>query len=324
MGMKAIRITETGGPQVMRLEELSAPEPQAGQLLVRVEAAGVNYIDTYQRSGQYKVPLPYTMGLEGAGVVEAAGSGVTGIEKGARVAWTNVPGSYATHALVPADKAVPLPPGLTSQQGAAAMLQGMTAHYLAHSTFPLRKGDACLVHAGAGGVGLLLTQMARRIGARVFTTVSTDEKAHLSKEAGAEQAIRYTSEDFRDGVRRLTSGAGVRVVYDSVGRDTFEKSLDCLAPRGMLVLFGQSSGAVPPFDAQVLATKGSLFFTRPTLAHYILTREELLSRAGDVFKWIADGTLKVRIGATFPLAEASRAHEELQGRRTTGKVLLLP
>jgi len=322
--MNAIRITETGGPQVMRLEELPRAEPQAGQLLVRVEAAGVNYIDTYQRSGQYKVPLPYTMGLEGAGVVEAAGPGVTGIEKGARVAWTNVPGSYATHALVPADKAVPLPPGITAQQGAAAMLQGMTAHYLAHSTFPLRKGDACLVHAGAGGVGLLLTQMARRIGARVFTTVSTDEKARLSKEAGADEVVLYTKEDFKDAVRRSTDGKGVRVVYDSVGRDTFEKSLDCLAPRGMLVLFGQSSGAVPPFDAQVLSAKGSLFMTRPTLAHYTATRDELLSRAKDVFAWIADGSLKIRIGATFPLAEAAKAHEELQGRRTTGKVLLLP
>jgi NADPH2:quinone reductase len=322
--MKAIRITETGGPEVMRLEDLPTSEPQAGQLLVRVEAAGVNYIDTYQRSGQYKVPLPYTMGLEGAGVVEALGPGATGIDTGARVAWTNVPGSYATHALVPAGQAVPLPTGITSEQGAAAMLQGMTAHYLAHSTFPLRRGDACLVHAGAGGVGLLLTQMARRIGARAFTTVSTEEKAKISKEAGADEVIRYTTEDFREAVRRLTSGKGVRVVYDSVGRDTFEKSLDCLAPRGMLVLFGQSSGAVPPFDAQVLAAKGSLFLTRPTLAHYTVTREELLARARDVFAWIADGSLKIRIGATVPLAEAARAHQELEARRTTGKVLLLP
>lgn len=322
--MKAIRIHETGGPEVMRLEDVATPEPQAGQLMVRVEAAGVNYIDTYQRSGQYKVPLPYTMGLEGAGVVEALGPGVAGIDTGARVAWTNVPGSYATHALVPADKAVPLPTGITSEQGAAAMLQGMTAHYLAHSTFPLRRGDACLIHAGAGGVGLLLTQMARRIGARAFTTVSTEEKARLSKDAGADEVIRYTTEDFRDAVKRLTSGAGVRVVYDSVGRDTFEKSLDCLAPRGMLVLFGQSSGAVPPFDAQALAAKGSLFLTRPTLGHYVATRDELLSRARDVFEWIADGSLKIRVGATFPLAEAAKAHAELQGRRTTGKVLLLP
>jgi len=323
--MKAIRITEHGGPEVMRLEELPTPQPPAGQILVRVEAAGVNYIDTYQRSGQYKVPLPYTMGLEGAGVVvEEAGAGVSGFSKGARVAWTNVPGCYATHALVPADKAVSLPDGITSQQGAAAMLQGMTAHYLAHSTFPLRRGDACVVHAGAGGVGLLLTQMAKRAGARVFTTVSTDEKAQLSREAGADEVIRYTQEDFEQAVRRLTGGGGVRVVYDSVGRDTFEKSLGCLAPRGMLVLFGQSSGAVPPFDAQVLSAKGSLFLTRPTLAHYMATRDELLSRAKDVFAWIADGSLKLRIGATFPLAEAARAHQELQARRTTGKVLLLP
>ena len=322
--MKAIRITEHGGPEVMKIEDLPTPAPQAGQVLVRVEAAGVNYIDTYQRSGHYKVPLPYTMGLEGAGVVEATGEGVTGIGKGARVAWTNVPGAYATHALVPADKVVPLPAAITSQQGAAAMLQGMTAHYLAHATFPLRRGDACVVHAGAGGVGLLLTQMAKRAGARVFTTVSTEEKAQLSKDAGADEVIRYTQEDFKDAVRRLTDGKGVRVVYDSVGRDTFEKSLDCLAPRGLLALFGQSSGAVPPFDPQVLAAKGSLFFTRPTLGHYIATREELLTRANDVFAWIADGSLKVRIGATFPLAEAARAHTELQARRTTGKVLLLP
>jgi NADPH:quinone reductase len=322
--MKAIRITEHGGPEVMRLEELPTPAPQAGQVLVRVEAAGVNFIDTYQRSGQYKVPLPYTMGVEGAGVVDAVGDGVSGVAPGARVAWTNVPGAYATHAVVPADKVVPLPAGITSQQGAAAMLQGMTAHYLAHSTFPLREGDTCLVHAGAGGVGLLLTQMAKRAGARVFTTVSTDEKARLSKEAGADEVIRYTEEDFRDAVRRMTDGNGVRVVYDSVGKDTFEKSLDSLSPRGLLVLYGQSSGAVPSFDAQVLSAKGSLFLTRPTLAHYTATRDALLARANDVFAWIADGSLKLRVGATFPLAEAAHAHAELQGRRTTGKVLLLP
>jgi len=322
--MKAIRITAPGGPESMRLEDVETPAPQPGQVLVRVEAAGVNYIDTYHRSGQYTVPLPYTLGLEGAGVVEAVGTGVTGVAKGARVAWTNVPGSYATHALVPADRVVALPAGLTSQQGAAAMLQGMTAHYLAHATFPLRRGDACLVHAGAGGVGLLLTQMAKRQGARVFTTVSTDEKAALSKEAGADEVIRYTREDFKDAVRRLTDGKGARVVYDSVGKDTFEKSLDSLAARGLLVLFGQSSGAVGPFDAQVLAAKGSLFLTRPTLAHYIATRDELMARAGEVLGWIADGTLKLRIGATFPLAEAARAHTELEGRRTTGKVLLIP
>ena len=322
--MKAIRITAPGGPESMRLEELETPAPQAGEVLVRVEAAGVNYIDTYQRSGQYKVPLPLTLGLEGAGVVEALGPGVTGVAKGARVAWTNVPGAYATYAVVPADRLVPLPDGITSQQGAAAMLQGMTAHYLAHSTFPLRKGDTCLVHAGAGGVGLLLTQMAKRVGARVFTTVSTDEKAALSREAGADAVIRYTQEDFKDAVRRLTDGKGARVVYDSVGKDTFEKSLDCLAPRGLLVLFGQSSGAVGPFDAQVLSAKGSLFLTRPTLGHYIATREDLLARAADVLGWIGDGKLKVRIGATFPLADAARAHTELQGRRTTGKVLLVP
>jgi NADPH2:quinone reductase len=322
--MKAIRISEHGDPEVMRLEELPTPAPGAGQVLVRVEAAGVNYIDTYQRSGQYKVPLPYVMGLEGAGVVEAVGDGVGGVDKGARVAWTNVPGAYATHAVVPADKVVPLPAAVTSQHGAAVMLQGMTAHYLARAVYPLKRGDTCLVHAGAGGVGLLLTQMAKRAGARVFTTVSTDEKARLSKDAGADEVIRYTQEDFKDAVRRLTDGQGVRVVYDSVGRDTFEKSLDCLAPRGMLALFGQSSGAVAPFDAQVLSAKGSLFLTRPTLAHYTATREELLARANEVFAWLADGSLKVRTGATLPLADAAKAHAELQARRTTGKVLLIP
>lgn len=322
--MKAIRIHEYGGPEAMRLEDLPTPEAGAGQVLVRVEAAGVNYIDTYQRSGQYKVPLPYVVGLEGAGVVEVVGPGVSSIASGSRVAWTNVPGSYATHVAVPTDKAVPVPAGINPRQAAAVMLQGMTAHYLARSTWPLKPGDTCLVHAGAGGVGLLLTQMARAAGARVFTTVSTDEKAALSRQAGADEVILYTREDFAEAVRRLTGGHGLQVVYDSVGRDTFEKSLACLAPRGMLVLFGQSSGAVPPLDPQVLSARGSLFLTRPTLGHYTLTREELLGRAGDCFTWMKAGTLHVRIGAEFPLAEAARAHEELQARRTTGKVLLLP
>jgi NADPH:quinone reductase len=322
--MKVIRIHEYGGPEVMGLEELPTPGPGPGQILVRVAAAGVNYIDTYQRSGQYKVSLPYAMGLEGAGEVEQIGAGVSGWEAGQRVAWTNVPASYATHALVPADKAVPVPPGLDPRLAAAVMLQGMTAHYLAHTTWPLKPGDTCLVHAGAGGVGLLLTQMAKRAGARVLTTVSTEEKARLSREAGADEVILYTREDFGEAVRRLTGGQGVQVVYDSVGRDTFDKGLGCLVPRGLMVLYGQSSGAVAPFDPQVLSARGSLFLTRPTLGHYTLTREELLKRAGECFARMASGALKVRIGAEFALAEAARAHEELQGRRTTGKVLLIP
>jgi NADPH2:quinone reductase len=322
--MKAIRIHEHGAPGVMRLEELPTPSAGPGQLLVRVEAAGVNYIDTYQRSGQYAVPLPYTVGLEGAGLVEEVGPGVAGFQSAQRVAWTNVPGAYASHALVPAEKAVPLPSGTDARLAAAVMLQGMTAHYLAHATYRLKAGDTCLVHAGAGGVGLLLTQMAKAAGARVLTTVSTGMKAQLSREAGADEVILYTQENFADAVRRLTGGQGLAVVYDSVGRDTFEKSLSCLAPRGVMVLFGQSSGAVGPLDPQVLSARGSLFLTRPTLGHYTLTREELLQRAGDCFAWIAAGRLKVRVGAEFPLAEAARAHEELQGRRTTGKVLLIP
>jgi NADPH:quinone reductase len=322
--MKAIRIHAFGGPEAMRLEEIPTPVPGPGQVLVRVEAAGVNFIDTYQRSGAYTVPLPYTMGMEGAGVVEDVGPDASTPAKGDRVAWTNIPGSYATHVLVPADRTVPVPPGVSAPQAAAAMLQGMTAHYLARSTYPLKSGDACLVHAAAGGVGLLLTQMARMAGAQVFGTVSTVEKARLAEENGTEVVIRYTEEDFVAVTRRVTNGKGLQVVYDSVGKDTFERSLQCLAPRGMMVLFGQSSGAVAPMDPQVLASRGSLFLTRPTLAHYVATREALLARAADVFAWIADGSLKLRVGATFALGEAARAHQELQGRRTTGKVLLTP
>ncbi len=320
--MQAIRISQHGGPEVLRLEELPTPTPGPGQLLVRLEAAGVNFIDVYQRAGQYKVPLPYGMGIEGAGVVEAAGDG-SEFATGARVAWTGVPGSYATHALVPADRAVSLPPGVDARAGAAAMLQGITAHYLSHSTYPLVAGNTCVVHAAAGGVGLLLTQMAKRRGARVLATVSTEEKARLAREAGADEVILYTREDVAQAVRRLTGGAGVQVVYDSVGKDTFEKSLDCLAPRGMLALYGQSSGPVPPFDPQVLNTKGSLFLTRPTVVHYTATRAELLSRTAEIFGAIAAGALKLRIGATFPLAETAEAHRQLEARKTTGKVLLI-
>ena len=322
--MRAIRVHEYGGPEAMRLEEVPTPKAGEGQALVRLEAAGVNYIDVYQRSGLYKGQLPLPLGLEGAGVVEAAGPGVTAVRVGDRVACTGVPGSYATHNVVPADRLVTLPAGVDSRTGAAAMLQGMTAHYLAHSTYPLKPGDACLVHAAAGGVGLLLCQMAKRAGARVLGTVSTEDKAKLAREAGAHEVIFYTRQDLETEVKRLTGGKKLQVIYDSVGRDTFEKGLSCLASRGYMVLFGQSSGPVGAFDPQVLNAKGSLFLTRPSLGHYIETREDLVRRAGEVLTWIQKGELKLRIGATFPLAEAAQAHRDLEGRRTTGKVLLIP
>jgi NADPH2:quinone reductase len=308
----------------MKLEELPTPKPGEGQALVRIEAAGLNFIDVYQRSGAYKNPLPYSLGLEGAGVVEAVGGGVTTVRVGDRVAWTGVPGSYATHNVVPADRLVTLPAGVDARAGAAAMLQGMTAHYLAHSTYALKPGDACLVHAAAGGVGLLLCQMAKRAGARVIGTVSTEDKARLARDAGAHDVILYTRQDFEAEVKRLTGGKGLQVVYDAVGRDTFDKSLNCLAPRGYMVLYGAASGPVAPLDPQVLNTKGSLFLTRPSLFHYIATRDDLLRRAGEVLGWIQKGELKLRIGATFPLGEVARAHRDLEGRRTTGKVLLIP
>jgi NADPH2:quinone reductase len=322
--MRAIRVHEFGGPEAMKLEELPTPKPGEGQALVRIEAAGLNFIDVYQRSGAYKNPLPYSLGLEGAGVVEAVGGGVTTVRVGDRVAWTGVPGSYATHNVVPADRLVTLPAGVDARAGAAAMLQGMTAHYLAHSTYALKPGDACLVHAAAGGVGLLLCQMAKRAGARVIGTVSTEDKARLARDAGAHDVILYTRQDFEAEVKRLTGGKGLQVVYDAVGRDTFDKSLNCLAPRGYMVLYGAASGPVAPLDPQVLNTKGSLFLTRPSLFHYIATRDDLLRRAGEVLGWIQKGELKLRIGATFPLGEVARAHRDLEGRRTTGKVLLIP
>jgi NADPH2:quinone reductase len=322
--MRAIRVHQYGGPEAMGLEELPTPTPGAGQALVRIEAAGVNFIDIYQCTGLYKGALPLPLGLEAAGVVEAVGAGVTGVKAGDRVAWTSVPGSYATHTLVPADRLVPLPAGVDARTGAAAMLQGMTAHYLSHSTYPLKPGDTCLVHAAAGGVGLLLCQMAKRAGARVIGTVSTEEKARLAREAGAAEVILYTRQDFEAEVKRVTGGKGVQVVYDSVAKDTFDKGLNCLAPRGYMVLYGQSSGPIGPVDPQILNAKGSLFLTRPSLQHHILTREELLERAGEVLGWIQKGQLKLRIGATFPLADAAEAHRQLEGRRTTGKVLLIP
>jgi NADPH:quinone reductase len=321
--VKAIRAHEHGGPEMLRYEDVPDPAPTPGHALVSVDAAGVNFVDTYQRSGAYKFPLPAILGQEGAGTVEAVGPDVTAIKRGDRVAWTSIPGSYAEAVAAPADKLVVLPSGVTTTQGAAVMLQGMTAHYLASSTYPLKAGDTCLVHAGAGGVGLLLTQIAKLRGARVITTVSTDEKARLSRDAGADDVVLYTKDDFEERVKAATGGRRVQVVYDSVGKTTFEKSLNCLAPRGMLVLFGQSSGAVAPFDPQILSQKGSLFFTRPTLINYIATRAELEQRASELFGWIAAGKLRVRTEFQFPLQDAAAAHRALEGRQTTGKVLLI-
>ena len=322
--MKAIRVHEHGGPEVLRVEDLPIPTPAPGEALAKLAAIGVNYIDTYQRKGLYKGPLPFPLGSEGAGVVEAVGPDVTEFRAGDRVAYAGVLGSYAEYNLVPAERLVKLPLALDAQVGAAAMLQGMTAHYLVYSTYPLKKGETCLVHAAAGGVGLLLCQMAKRLGARVIGTVSTEEKARLAKEAGADEVILYTEQDFEAEVKRLTGGRGVQVIYDSVGKDTFDKGLNCLVPRGYMVLFGQSSGPVAPVDPQVLNAKGSVYLTRPTLVHYVMTRADLLKRANEILGWVAAGELKVRIGATFPLTEAARAHRELEGRKTTGKVLLIP
>ncbi len=322
--MKAIQMHETGGPEVLKLAELPIPLPGPGQVLIRVEAVGVNFIEIYFRKGVYKAALPFTPGSEAAGTVEKLGPGVTGFAAGDAVASVGVLGSYAEYALVSATSLVKIPAGLTMQQAAAALLQGMTAHYLSHSTFPLKAGDTALVHAGAGGVGLLLTQMAARLGARVIATVSTTEKAKLSRDAGAADVILYTKQDFEAEVKRLTNSKGADVVYDSVGKTTFEGSLNCLRPRGMLVLFGASSGPVPPFDLIQLSGKGSLFITRPTLWHYVATREELEWRASDVLGWIAKGELKLRTEHAYPLSEAAQAQTDLEARKTTGKILLEP
>ena len=322
--VKAIRVHAPGGPDALRYEDVERPAPRPGQALVKIEAAGVNFIDVYQRTGRYPVATPFTPGQEGAGVVAALGAGVTDLTVGARVAYTNVMGAYAEYAVVPADRLVALPDGVTTKQAAAATLQGMTAHYLAKTTYSLKSGDSCLVHAAAGGVGLLLCQIAKLQGARVFGTVSTREKAALAHDAGAAEVILYTEQDFEAEVKRLTNGTGVDVVYDSVGKTTFEKGLNCLKRRGLMALFGQSSGPVGPFDPQVLNAKGSLFLTRPTLGDYIATRAELVQRAGDVLGWITSGTLKVRIERELPLAQAAEAHRLLEGRHTTGKVLLIP
>jgi NADPH2:quinone reductase len=322
--MKAIQISANGGPEVLELIELPIPEPGPGQVLIRVEAVGVNFIEIYFRKGVYKATLPLTPGSEAAGTVEKLGHGVTGFEVGDAVASVSVLGSYAEYALVPAAQLVKVPSRLSPEKAAAAMLQGMTAHYLAYSTFPLKAGDTALVHAGAGGVGLLLTQIAARLGARVITTVSTSEKAELSREAGASDVILYTEQDFEAEVKRLTGGKGVDVVYDSVGKTTFDKSLNCLRPRGMLALFGGSSGPVPPFDLMQLSGKGSLFVTRPTLWHYVATRAELEWRTGKVLDWAATGELKLRTEHMYPLAEAAQAQTDMEARKTTGKILLEP
>ncbi|HVH11277.1 MAG TPA: quinone oxidoreductase [Gemmatimonadales bacterium] len=322
--MKAIRVHATGGADAMRLETVEEPRPGPGEALVKLEAVGVNFIDVYQRTGLYPLPLPFTPGQEGAGTVSALGPGVSAPAVGTRVAYSSVNGAYAEYATVPADRLVMLPSGVSTRQGAAVMVQAITAHYLATTTYPLAAGDTCVVHAAAGGVGLLLCQVARLRGARVIGTVSTREKAALAREAGATEVILYTEQDFEAEVKRITGGAGVSVVYDSVGKTTFDKSLNCLRRRGTMVLYGQSSGSVAPIDPQVLNRKGSLFLTRPMLAHYIATRAELVARAADVFGWIEGGKLTVRIGREFPLAEAAEAHRQLEGRKTTGKVLLIP
>src|SRR5208283_2685913 len=319
--MKAIQVKQPGGPEKMELVNLPVPQPAAQQALVRIAASGVNFIDVYFRTGLYKAGFPLTLGQEAAGTVEAVGAEVTEVAPGDRVAYCMTRGSYAEYAVVPAAQLVKLPDTLDFPAAAAAMLQGMTAHYLTHSTFPLKQGDTCLVHAAAGGAGGLIAQMAKMLGARVFGTVSTEDKARVARENGCDEAIVYTQQDFAAEVKRLTAGRGVDVVYDSVARTTFEQSLNSLRPRGLLALFGQSSGPIPPFDPAILA-KGSLFLTRPGLGHYLLTRDELLWRSGDVLGWIADGKLRLRIGATYPLADAAQAHRDLEGRRTTGKLVL--
>jgi NADPH:quinone reductase len=322
--MQAIQILTTGSADVLTLRDLPTPAPGPGEALIRIEASGVNFIDTYFREGRYPAQLPYTLGQEAAGIVVSVASDVTTVKPGDRVAWCLVPGTYAQLAVAPADRLVAIPDHVSFQQAAAAILQGMTAHYLAHSTYPIQTGDEVLIHAGAGGTGLLLIQMAKARGARVFTTVSTEEKAALARAAGADEVIFYTQEDFVAKVKTLTQSKGLPVVYDSVGKSTFEQSLQCLQPRGLLVLFGGASGAVPPFDLIRLSTMGSLYITRPTLKNYIATRADLEARAKDVFDGVANGSLKLRIEHIYPLADAAHAHRDLESRKTTGKLLLIP
>jgi NADPH2:quinone reductase len=322
--MRAIRVNEHGGPEKLTLEDIPVPEPQTGQVLVKVTAAGVNFIDIYQRTGLYPVPTPFTPGQEGAGVVERSGSGVDHVKPGDRVTWYHAsPASYGEYALIPASVLLPVPAGMDMKLAAASMLQGMTAHYLTHSTYALKAGDICLVHAAAGGTGMLITQMAKRAGAQVIGTTSTQEKAAQARRAGADEMILYTEEDFQARVKDLTGGRGVDVVYDSVGKSTWEKSLNCLRPRGTMVTFGNASGPVDPIQPLVLSQKGSLYLTRPKLADYVASEDELRWRAGDVLNWAASGQLKITIDREYSLAEAGQAHTDLASRKTSGKLLLV-
>jgi NADPH2:quinone reductase len=323
--MQAIQILQPGGPEALTLQELPTPTPGPAQALIRIEASGINFIDIYHREGRYPTPLPYTLGQEAAGIIVALGdnTAASGLKVGDRVAWAHFAGTYAQLAVAPVALLIRVPDAVTSQQAAAAMLQGMTAHYLAHSTYPIQRGDEVLIHAGAGGVGLLLIQMAKSLGAKIFTTVSNEEKAELARNAGADETILYTSEDFAERIRQIVPG-GLNVVYDSVGKTTFQKSLEVLRPRGMCVLYGGASGAVPPFDLIRLSQLGSLYVTRPTLKDYVATREDLESRANAVLNAVADGSLKLRIEHIYPLTDAAHAHRDLEGRKTTGKLLLIP
>ncbi|MFY9527489.1 MAG: quinone oxidoreductase [Candidatus Acidiferrales bacterium] len=321
--MQAMQVQKSGGPEVLTLVDLPVPKPKPNEVVVKISAAGINYIDVYLREGLYPTQLPFVDGQEAAGIVSDAGPEVKSVKPGDRVAYTGFLGGYAEYAAVPADRVVRIPQGITDQQAAAAMLQGMTAHYLVNSTYPLKKGETALIHAAAGGVGLLLVQMAKRTGARVIGTVGSEEKAKLAREAGADDVILYDREDFEAETKRITEGKGVHVIYDGVGKSTFDKDLNILRPRGYLVLFGMASGPVPPFDLVKLSQKGSLFITRPTLIHHIATREELEQRAGDVLTMIAAGKLKLRIHV-YKLQEAQQAHRDLEGRKTTGKLLLIP
>lgn len=322
--MKAVYIEKTGGPEALIYGDRPMPQAAPGQAVVKLAAAGVNFIDTYHRSGLYKIPLPAILGGEGAGVVESVGEGVTRVKPGDRVAWGTSRGAYAEYAAVPETALVPIPDAVSFQEAAAVLLQGMTAHYLTHSTFPLKRGDTMLVHAAAGGTGRLIVQMAKMLGARVIGTAGSEEKAQIAREAGADEVILYREQDFVEGTRRLTGGRGVDVVYDSVGATTFLKGLDCLRPRGMMVQFGNASGAAPAIEPLVLNQKGSLFLTRPTLANYVATRQELEWRACDLFRWLAEEKLVLKIDQVYPLQDAAQAQKDLEGRGTSGKLVLEP
>jgi NADPH:quinone reductase len=322
--MKAIQVPRHGGAEVLTLVDLPIPQPKPNEIVLKISAVGINFIDIYYREGRYPISTPFIPGSEAAGTVHAVGSEVKSWKPGDRVTYCMVLGGYTEYSAIPAERAVRVPQGVTDQQAAAAMLQGMTAHYLVHSTYPLKKGEIALIHAAAGGVGLLLVQMAKQIGARVIATVGTDEKAKLAREAGADDTIVYTRQDFEAETKRLTDGKGVHVIYDGVGKTTFDKDLNLLRPRGYLALFGASSGPVPPFDPILLSQKGSIFLTRPSLAHYVASREELEQRSSDVFAQITGGKLKLRIGHSYKLSEAAQAQRDLEARKTTGKLLLIP